>query len=108
MGWKNLPYWLKGGILGAVISVIFFIPLVLEGMIVRLRFPKWFEFVFGMLHLPAVYIGLGIIGATSKYEIWFFYLLGFFVDLLIYFLIGAFIGWIIGKIKYERIVGGGE
>jgi len=89
MRWKDLPTWLKFGIVFSIIDVIF----IILGLITSS--PKEADlmvlhFVQIPLTLIASLFGDGIIQSFTLL------ILG---GLAIWFLIGAIIGWIVGKIK---------
>ncbi len=101
MGWKNLSAWLKGGIIGGLIITIMLtlLPLISDTVGKYLRF----------IYLPGTYIsiltnnftldwGQGVPLKIKLFEI----LLFSAVNILFYFIIGALIGWIIGKIKSKK------
>lgn len=72
MGWKDWPYWLKGGIIGGGIG-----------------------FVLSLLSSFSIIIRGLVFGGWPDIElIWFDLLL-----ILSTFIVGAVIGWIYGKIK---------
>jgi len=99
MGWKNLSYGLKGGIIGIIISLIF----IIIGFITEI--PEPFNYI-NIIGYVAVFIPflLGLCTeragvteivntcAIAVYALYFF----------IYFFVGAFIGWIIGKLKSKK------
>lgn len=103
MAWKDLPAWLKGGIIGlGIILSVFVINLLLDAFVYS-RWPpftkEWGMFYFFIASLPLM--GLARIldnppltGLTSA---WVYSLIVF----IFYFLIGAVIGWIVGKIKRQ-------
>lgn len=87
MGWKNLPYWLRGGI----IAIIIFIILVVITSISDRQ---------GTSHPGALIIPLLPGLALTNHTLYRSDLLiNGFISLIIYFIIGALIGFIIGKIK---------
>jgi len=88
MGWKNWPYWVKGGIIGIILS---FFPLYFLSTTVLCADP-----------LPGVDLSNPIFGCKSELERLFINLgLSIFVKSIffvgIFFLIGVVIGLIIGK-----------
>lgn len=105
MGWKNWPYWLRGGIIGGVIGIIWFVFHFMgmnfgpgEG-----GYLNWVYYTFGVIS--------GLLGSILGFFIFPIALLfgeyfsdatatPFLIISVIYlFLIGALIGFIIGKIK---------
>ena len=112
MGWKDLPSWLKGGVIFSSIVLIFYlIALVGENitngfggldfiivpvflLLVLLSAPL--IFIFSKLGLFNLFFNSGeMFGSSPK-------LLGGIALLIFYFLIGALIGWIVGKIKSKN------
>ncbi|MBI2631989.1 hypothetical protein HYW75_03225 [Candidatus Pacearchaeota archaeon] len=90
MGWKNWPYWLKGGVIG-----IIFIYLILLLGIFNILNENSFLYI---LLLPALVVFF--------YFPYTFNLGGYewqFITYSIYgLIIGALIGWIYGKIKKKK------
>jgi hypothetical protein len=94
MGWKEWPTWLKGGVIGLILSVLFLIGLIICASsslgsgsygCINFIFPLFFgAFMASILNIQNKFVGYFVIG---------------FTNLIIYFLIGALIGWIVGKIK---------
>lgn len=83
MGWKNLPSWLKGGIIVFVLSILLFIFGTYSPMSL-LTYPT--------SSLFAVYLeGKLSVGARM--------FLFFLFTAVMYFLVGAIIGFIVGKIR---------
>ncbi|MFZ5955588.1 MAG: hypothetical protein ACOYT4_04115 [Nanoarchaeota archaeon] len=92
MAWKNLPAWLKGGIIGAI---IIFIVNLISLFIIKLGYSMQ---LFFFIDYPALFLSdifnLGII-----FQGWQAYLILFIFLPLFYFIIGTIIGWIVGKFK---------
>lgn len=97
MGWKEWSYWLKGGLILSIIALVFR----LTGGMFEL-FPSsnplekflgsasfFFGYPFGIPLANLFNTGIVIIDIT--------------IFLGIYFIIGAFIGWIYGKIKNRKL-----
>ena len=76
MGWKNWPYWLRGGISLDLLIII--------SMII---FPKLSE--------------IPIISILLYFPLFYGFIIGGLIILFCWFIIGAIIGWIYGKIKRE-------
>ncbi|MFA5259489.1 MAG: hypothetical protein WC979_08675 [Candidatus Pacearchaeota archaeon] len=116
MGWKDWPLWLKGGIIS---SLIYIVPEIIHFIVVLLLFyhiGSSFLTLFLILtyliniliNLPTLFF-LGLFGIKSyTLEIhwgtvgdWFSLstpnLLLIISSILVYFMIGAFIGWLIGR-----------
>ena len=102
MGWKNLPMWLKGGIIGGTFSLFFIILLSYllivdksqsgQGTIL-LTFPVFFVAV-----IVAGFVGL-FLKTESNLLFWMIGMIGAF---LFYFSVGALIGFIIGKSNSKK------
>lgn len=105
MSWKDLPYWLKGAIIG------FLIGLILAGIIHFTSSPSsagWDSLGFVIVSLPAFLVILpfmflfdqimtrvfGIV-LNDDITIWYYGIFG-------WILFGALIGGIIGKIKSKK------
>ena len=82
MSWKNWPSWLKGGLIGVIIYIIYYL-IVLFTIYARDEQGKL------------------IIGIAMS---WFgpMFVAGFIINISLIFLIGAFIGWLYGKIKAKK------
>jgi hypothetical protein len=92
MGWKKFPTWLKGGIILGVISLLYsiFFNIALQlGFVLPLFF-----FMEWPMRLASLLFGWGDLIMGWR---------GYFASLvfmpILYFIIGAIVGWIIGKIK---------
>jgi len=117
MKWKDFPAWLKCGIIGIIIGILTFLG--------NYLYQLWFEstkkgFIFAAeIETPSpirililfpfmidtallVLVGLEVKGLAMGYIS--SNLLIFSFGLLVYFLIGAFIGWIVGKIKSKKCI----
>jgi hypothetical protein len=101
MGWKNLSYWLRGGVIGLVVGlVVNIITSILENIyslnIVQTipSKPYIVDLLIGFINIPN-----SIIFAIMFY---IFYI----IELAFYwFIIGALAGWLVGKIKSKKIEG---
>ncbi len=78
MGWKDWPYWIKGGIIGILLSLAYFLIILIIYLIYNWPEGDYVGFI--------IYILFGTIIST----------IGVAVAL---FIIGAIIGLIVGKIK---------
>lgn len=96
MAWKNLPDWLKGGVLSSIIFIIL--------LLLALAFPDIFSFAFLLVIVGPLSIPLGFIFKyffSDCYSISFESLFSSSCLILIYFsaLVGAFIlGAILGML----------
>lgn len=105
MGWKNWPYWVRGGVIADIITVVT-APLILVLMFLAAfsDFPIsnnitiiWF-IMFGIGQLITKFF-YGIFGWATGFSI----LIGsIVVSLFINFLIGALIGLIVRKMKKKK------
>jgi len=91
MSWKNWPYWLKGGVIGlAFIILLEIINLLLSFLVIHLPFINAFE----NIDIFSLILCRGFCSGENR-----------MVQLITiwpsYFIIGAIIGWIIGKIKQK-------
>ena len=90
MGWKDWPYWLKGGVIGLVFVLILFL---------LIYFNLLGSSISGTLGIFIVVITfIGALGLCPENACQF-YTAGLLILLIESFIIGAIIGWIIGKIK---------
>ncbi len=121
MGWKDWPYWLKGGTIFSLVFSIFY--LIFFGINLTSSLGGLSEnntgsfslgpFLWSLLYLlfrgiDALFYNI-FIRSDFQYNVcrWFSscathyqsVLTDFFIVLIIYFIIGAVIGWIYGKIK---------
>ena len=119
MGWKNFSYSLKMGVLGfgiglfgIILGLLGQIPAyyfsdlkfallvgsTLTGSAVSISFPSiLLTILIGMIiNIPPIFIG--------DSSVWGLMFLGVIVSPVIYFLIGALIGWIVGKFKNKKEV----
>ena len=103
MGWKNWPYWLRGGIVCAVLVLIVFIISAVLGYFKLGYFGQ--KGIGGILSYFAIFgiiisipIELIVLVTNVPIERYPNYVLYIFV-IVIWFIIGALIGWIVKKIK---------
>ena len=86
MNWKKLPYWIKGGIIGAIISLIMqLLPLI------NVQLPEFLAIPFLILIYPIFVLGLA---ATNEAAIYLS-----IIAVVYFFLLGAIIGKIYGMLK---------
>jgi len=86
MGWKDLPYWLKGGIIGSIFSIILFILLI--GLIASMP--------------PMLWGASGIEFLTRNPVAWVLLLIILAILLFVFFAAGAVIGLVVIKIKSKN------
>ena len=83
MGWKERPYWLKGGIIGLVLGIVL-------GFILYVYFPmkKFALILCKTFPCPQV--------AYYNEPLFILY------SPIILFIVGTLIGWIVGKVKSKE------
>lgn len=91
MGWKNWPGWVKGGVIIDIIYIILFL-IFIRGEPLNLIILEFPAFPILML-LP--FIGVELSGGSGLAFL-------FLILLIYYFILGAIIGYIIGRIKQKR------
>ena len=95
MGWKNWPYWLKGGVIGGGIYIIWYIIQIgYTTLTANIRNP-W-------INLPIYYTSFPVTSLNNYFMSLGFYYLMPFLLLIYYFLLGAIIGFIIDRIKGRK------
>lgn len=94
MGWRNWSYWLRGGIVSVIILIIFSI--ITSFKVCNASLCTW------------IYLGISLISALISFPL-LIVLLNIFGEMtpyistpLSFFLFGALIGFIIGKIKSRK------
>ena len=96
MGWRDWSYWLKGGIIGGfLISIWYPIVLSLKANAV--------EIFLSEIFFPGVFLGvlfLGLIPSSDQIFLW--YSIVEIGNFIFYFIIGAIIGLIVGKVKIKN------
>ena len=85
---------MKGGIIGIIVLIILFIIGLILDLIIR---PSFFPYTFMMIFLPLI----PFMFIIEAFGIDFSDVI-FFIALPAYFIIGAVIGWIVGKIKSKK------
>ena len=99
MGWKDWPYWLRGGIIVVLIPVIIFLIVLIFEKISSSRDPTYYQGTHGTLAgylLIALGLPINIIAPTLGEGTFIF------LTAIMYFVIGAIIGLIVGKIKSKK------
>ena len=100
MGWKDWPYWLKGGTIAGLLDLIFIIiVLIVYG-------------AFGGAERGALLYTVGLVQVPSFLAVWYAsytgsqrslqFIISVILGILGYFIEGALIGWIVGKIKGNK------
>ena len=104
MGWKQWPYWMRGGIIGVVTSVIIGLTLRLIDLYVVNYLNPWVAITF----IDGVIVGsfIGFVIGNYKGGVSFdnipeiiMYGIG---SIILWFLLGTLIGLIIGKLKSKN------
>ncbi len=106
MGWKKLPYWLKGGLIGIIISIILilvnYIFILLEANLPDyITTPLFLLVQFVLLTNPLTYLFWGFGGFYGS-NVWFNFTKILFLSSISFFIIGALIGFIISKFKSKK------
>ena len=97
MGWKNWPYWLKGGIIATLIYIIVSVYTLPQ---LNLPTPLGIKQLLGLILFPS-YLVYFIIGAFIRVTSTTIILIDI-ISIPLYFIIGAIIGLIYGKIKKKN------
>ncbi len=89
MGWKDWPYWKKGGLIGLFVYLL---------LMIILRFAPSILYMFIFLF---AFIQIKIFPAISHSQLRFMYIVGMVLlaTPLGYLIIGGLIGLVVGKIK---------
>jgi hypothetical protein len=110
MGWKNWPYWLRGGIIVLVFEIIL-IGLVLllqklippisdiEGVVMVLAFPLYLSFILGAIAFGLMDCQICKMPTdcfNPSYCNWIPTIIMILTFPIFSFLIGALVGWIVG------------
>lgn len=104
MGWKNLPSWLKGGIIIIIIiillfSIAFALDKISPSKVGQFGKLSRSTFILFIIILPgAIIMGGNILDGTTTAII----ILALFLSGIIYFIIGSLIGLIISKLKSKK------
>ena len=93
MGWKNWPYWLRGGIIGLIIEV--------------LAYPVFFlclsnyDYICLIFLFPSSFIG-PLVELTDSIGPQITMSTFLIINAIIVIILGIVIGWVIGKIKSRK------
>ena len=109
MGWKNWSYWIRGGIIGDLIGIILIILYSTLGRINQITY-LIFILAIGITSIPLKPLisifNIKLFGAIeSSFAIGLpgnIRIEGIIILITYYFFIGAFIGWLVGKIKSKN------
>ncbi len=98
MTWKNIPTWLKGGIILSAINVflilLYFVIKFVTFVTTGYNLPG--DHPIALIYLPSFLITDGLYwGRNTPMEIFIF-------SSIFYFIIGIIIGWIYGKIQSNK------
>jgi len=91
MGWKNLPRWLKGA---SVFLVLFFIVYILT----FIKFPERISVILEIIILYSS-IPMQLFRTAVPVMSYKPFVFNFIAGMLIYLIIGALVGWIVGKLR---------
>jgi len=89
MGWKELPAWIKGGIILGVLDIILVLYVIISSHPLDAQL-----LALGIVQFPSLFL-FSWLGQNYTQNIYIISLGG----ILTWFLIGAIIGWIVGKIR---------
>ena len=104
MGWKSWPYWLRGGLIGVIITVItgFLISMTSAYPLVGILY-YLFTIPDLVIALPYRSIARFFVYDVFGLNIGFYVLIGsYIIGIIPNFIIGAIIGLIMGKIKNKK------
>jgi VIT1/CCC1 family predicted Fe2+/Mn2+ transporter len=96
MIWKDWPYWLKGGIVATLIPILVFVVNLVIDVLVPPK-GETFLFFFLIVATPALPIFNAFFKSSIPYNIT--YIIFVVAILVMYFIVGSVIGWIVGKRK---------
>lgn len=85
MNWKNWPYWVKGGIFGTILSIVFEIAI-----------------TYSILSVPKINPSEPTRGIVVEIDPENF--INYIMISLVFLFIGALIGYVYGKIKQRKFV----
>jgi len=89
MGWKNWPYWLKGGIIGTAAYLIYFT--------ITFPFSLYIPYELGLCINE---YGAGIFNCNANNGLNFWFVL--FLSIILFVIVCSIISWIYGKIKSKN------
>jgi len=90
MGWKNWPYWLRGGFIGFLIGLI--LVLIMFGIT-----PEFNNYII----YPMYILCQGGLECTFSL---FGFVLSVIINLILFFIIGSLIGLVFGKIRSRKTI----
>lgn len=114
MGWKDWSSWLKGGVVGIIVFVISILVSLILSYLHSFFYNNGINSVSLIIELFQIFLGIVVIYPVlliseitnlNQYLIGSgeplpgLSIIGGLTGLLIYFIIGAIIGWIVGKIR---------
>ena len=107
MRFKDMPSWLKGGVVGIIINIILFLFPFLLSKLTSGEYHK----ILSITHYPFIIYNMAFNYSGFEYfggpRFWsettlagfFHIIIGLLITIVFYFLIGAIIGYIISKLK---------
>jgi hypothetical protein len=109
MGWKNLSYWLRGGIIGLIVGLFLLGIILIDGGVAQCDGPEGVSCnswvgeivmsIFLFIALPFVLVGSSFNSSSFGPVGVILFFIGVFISP---FLWGALIGLIVGKIKNRK------
>ena len=101
MNWKNWPYWVKGGIIGAIVMILIigvdYVGACYGGT--KQEFCGYFTI---MASLPLAFLLLGKLTAFEIFSTKVSITEYMVSAVILYFILGAFIGFLYGKYKSRK------
>jgi hypothetical protein len=109
MRWKDWPSWLKGGIVLDLIVIIIFllyrfiwVPLFTDNLLILLLFAPGFLIIYKFIPPGCLDIMPGSLTPVCTVEWNVLITILVITNIIAYFIIGAIIGFIYGKIKFKN------
>ena len=97
MGWKNLPSWLKGGIIAVGLELLFFIIFLITEIQIFESSLSSLNSVFGILSMPLSILFWGLLFGDDITSTMIY--LSYILNIVLYFIIGVLISWFYSKLK---------
>lgn len=98
MGWKNWPSWLRGGIIISSVYILLLLWVFIGAMGINLGTNLATKFSANIFMLP-VFLIFSLFKSILKIGDLAILIISAFLSIILYFIIGALIGLIVGKIK---------
>jgi hypothetical protein len=101
MSWKEWPYWKKGAVIGADMSILVYL---LRWILYLSIGDHWFSYMFKLI---LIVLGLPISPLITAYYLVFGNLLAYFLDIITtiawWSIMGGLIGLVVGKIRKTKL-----